>query len=258
LKIAITGKGGVGKTTVAALLAHYLAGLGREVIAVDADPDANLASALGLGGGELPAPISEMRELIEQRTGARGGYGAFFKINPKVDDLPEKFSVRAGGIRLLILGGVRGGGAGCICPESALLKALVMHLVLGRDETVILDMEAGIEHLGRASTQGVAAMIIVIEPGARSIQTAHSIRRLAGEIGMKNIVIVINKCRDDIPTAPMEAALDGLPVVATLPWDEDILRADMENRTPWTGSAAQKESMSKLMAALERMTAAEG
>lgn len=258
MKIAITGKGGVGKTTVAALLAHYLAEAGREVIAVDADPDANLASALGISEKDLPEPISEMRELIEERTGAKGGYGAFFKINPKVDDLPEKFSVRTGRIRLLILGGVRGGGAGCICPESALLKALVIHLVLGRDETVILDMEAGIEHLGRASTQGVSAMIIVIEPGARSIQTARTIRRLAQDIGMGNIGIVINKHRDDIPMAAVEEALEGLPVLATLDWDEDILKADMENRTPWTGSPAQKESMSKLMAALEDMTPAEG
>ena len=258
MKIAITGKGGVGKTTVTALLAHYLAQAGREVIAVDADPDANLASALGVSEKDLPEPISEMRELIEERTGAKAGYGAFFKINPKVDDLPEKFSVRLGRIRLLILGGVRGGGAGCICPESALLKALVIHLVLGRGETVILDMEAGIEHLGRASTQGVSAMIIVIEPGARSIQTARTIRSLAHDIGMSNIGIVINKYRDDIPMAAVEEALEGLPVLATLGWDEDILKADMEDRTPWTGSAAQKESMSKLVAALEEMTADEG
>ncbi len=254
MKIAVTGKGGVGKTTLAALLAHYLAESGREVIAVDADPDANLAAALGVGEDGMPEPISQMRELIEQRTGAKGGYGAFFKINPKVDDLPEKFSVVVEGIRLMVLGGVRDGGAGCICPESSLLKALVMHLVLGRGETVILDMEAGIEHLGRASTQGVSAMIIVIEPGSRSIQTAHTIRRLARDIGMTRIGIVINKWRDDIPMGPLEEALEGLPVLATLHWDEEILKADMESRSPWTASDGQKECMASLMTALDKMT----
>lgn len=257
MKIAVTGKGGVGKTTVAALLAHYLAEQGKEVIAVDADPDANLASALGIPAADIPVPISEMKALIEERTGAKGGYGAFFKINPRVDDIPERFCARKGNIRLLVLGGVKGGGAGCICPESAVLKALVMHLVLGRDETVILDMEAGFEHLGRATAQGVSAMLVVVEPGSRSLQTAQKIRRLAADVGLSRLAVVINKYMPDLPTDAVKEALGDLPVAARLLWDKDILKADIENRTPWIGSPAQKESMSKLLATLEAMTAAE-
>jgi len=153
MKIAISGKGGTGKTTLAALLARLLAEEGRPVIAVDADPDANLASALGLPRAEWPEPISGMKELIEERTGSRNRYGSFFKLNPDVHDLPEKFSRMVNGVRLLALGGVQKGGSGCICPESALLKALVTHLLLRPGEVVILDMEAGIEHLGRGTAQ---------------------------------------------------------------------------------------------------------
>ena len=128
MKIAISGKGGTGKTTLAALLARTLAQQGRSVIAVDADPDANLASALGLPKEQWPEPISGMREMIYERTGAKEGFGSFFKLNPDVRDLPEKFSAEVDGVRLLTLGGVQSGGSGCICPESALLKALVTHL----------------------------------------------------------------------------------------------------------------------------------
>jgi CO dehydrogenase maturation factor len=255
VKIAITGKGGVGKTTVAGLLAHHLAGQGREVIAVDADPDANLASALGISPEEMPEPISEMRTLIEERTGAKGGYGAFFKINPRVDDIPDKFCARTGNIRLLVLGGVRSGGAGCICPESALLKALVMHLVLGRDETVILDMEAGIEHLGRATAMGVSAMLVVVEPGARSLQTAQTIRRLAGEIGLSRLAVIVNKCTPDIPLDGVKDILGDLPIAATLPWDDAIRRADIENRSPYEPGGWQTEHMSGLADFLQRTAA---
>ncbi|MHC4714028.1 MAG: ATP-binding protein [Planctomycetota bacterium] len=255
MKIAITGKGGVGKTTVAALLAHHIAAKGREVIAVDADPDANLASALGIAAGDIPEPISEMKALIEERTGAKGGYGAFFKINPRVDDLPEKYCHRMGRIRLLVLGGVRAGGSGCICPASAVLKALVMHLVLGRDETVILDMEAGIEHLGRATAQGVSAMIVVVEPGARSIQTARTIQRLAAEIRVENVTAVVNKHRPGLSLDPVTSALGGVPVIATLPWDEEVAKADIENRCPYTGAGWQAEAMEKITAALEELAA---
>jgi len=255
VKIAVSGKGGVGKTTLAALLALYLADKGREVIAVDADPDANLASALGVPKNRIPVPISQMRELIQERTGSKGDYGGYFKINPYVDDVPEKFCVRIGNVRLLVLGGVRSGGSGCICPESALLKALVMHLVLSRDEVVILDMEAGIEHLGRATAQGVSAMIIVVEPGARSIETAHTIKRLGGEIHIPHVGVVINKVLPGLPTGPIAAALNGLPVLGTIPYDQSILRADMDDRSPYTGSPSQLALIEGILHSLEKMLA---
>lgn len=253
MKIAITGKGGVGKTTLAALLAHYLAGEGREVIAVDADPDANLASALGVPADRIPVPISQLRELVQERTGSKGGYGAYFKLNPRVDDIPDEYSVRAGRVKLLVLGGVRAGGAGCICPESALLKALVTHLMLGRDDVVVLDMEAGIEHLGRATAGAVSAMIIVVEPGARSVQTALTIERLAGQIEIPHVGVVVNKVPPGLSTEHLEASLGGLPVLATLPFDQEFLLADMEDRSPYTGSAEQAEQMQQLISALEGM-----
>ena len=181
MKIAISGKGGVGKTTFAALLARTLNEQGKSVLAIDADPDANLAAALGIEGADKIVPIAEMKEMIFERTEAQpGSIGGFFKLNPKVDDLPDALSARLGNIKLMRLGGVKKGGAGCICPESTLLKALVTHIVLCRDEVVIMDMEAGIEHLGRGTARAVDKLIIVVEPGRRSLDTAENIKRLAG------------------------------------------------------------------------------
>jgi CO dehydrogenase maturation factor len=247
MKIAISGKGGVGKTTLAALLARKLADDGRPVIAVDADPDANLAGALGLAPDDWPEPIGEMRELIEERTGAKGGYGAYFKINPDVRDLPEKYSRMIHGVRLLALGGVSRGGAGCICPQSALLKALVTHLLLRPDETVILDMEAGIEHLGRATAQAVSAMIVVVEPGRRSWQSARAIRRLAAEIGVPRVAAVLNKAEPDMDGETFRSQLDGLPLLGILSFDPTIARADREGLSPYTGLEPQATELQNLV-----------
>jgi CO dehydrogenase maturation factor len=184
MKLAVSGKGGVGKTTFSALLARTLSDQGMKVLAIDADPDANLAAALGIADADKVTPIAEMKELIFERTGAQPGtIGGFFKLNPKVDDIPDTLSVRLDNIKLMRLGSVKKGGAGCLCPESTLLKALVTHVVLGRDEVVIMDMEAGIEHLGRATAQAVDKLIVVVEPGRRSIDTAEHIRRLAPKSG---------------------------------------------------------------------------
>ena len=250
MKIAIVGKGGVGKTTLTALLAGYLAEQGRSVIAVDADPVANLAAALGLPDGHDITPIAEMAELIEERTGSKKGYGQFFQLNPRVDDLPERFCRTVGGIRLLVLGGVASGGSGCFCPESAILKALVTHLLLRYDEVVLLDMEAGIEHLGRATAGAVSSMIAVVEPGMRSVRAAHTIHRLASEIGVSRVSAVINRVRPDTDVDTITAALSPLPVVATLPYDADIARADMQTQATYTGSPPQKTAMEKLLAAI--------
>ena len=173
MKIAISGKGGVGKTTLAALLINYYRLQGKKVLAVDADPDANLAMALGVPDPENLTPLSQMKEMIAERTESQpGSTGGFFKFNPKVDDIPEKYARQIDGIKLIVMGGVKKGGSGCVCPESVLLRTLVTHMVLLRDEVVVMDMEAGVEHLGRATAQGVDRLIIVVEPGRRSIETA--------------------------------------------------------------------------------------
>lgn len=232
-KVAITGKGGVGKTTLAALLAHVYAQAGQAVIAIDADPAAGLASALGIPEAVAAkiTPIAEMDDLIYERTGAKPGtVGGFFSLNPRVDDIPDRFSVLHHGIRFLQLGTVRSGGAGCICPESALLKALVTYLILYRQEVMILDMEAGIEHLGRATASAVDAFIIVVEPGQRSLGTARAIQRLAADIGIQRCYVVGNKVRDQADRDFISSSLPGLPVIGFLSFNPSAIEADVRGQ----------------------------
>jgi len=221
VKVAVSGKGGVGKTTVAAMLAVALEARGQTVIALDADPDANLAAAFGLPPERHPTPLSDMPELAAQRTGAAGP-GGFFQLNPKVDDIPETCAARAGGVRVLALGGVRQGGGGCICPATALVKALLAHLVLGREESVIMDMEAGIEHLGRATAQSMDALLVVVNDDPWSLQTARRIRRLAGDLGMRKLLAVANRLRPAADLKAIQAALEGLPLIGQIPDDPQV------------------------------------
>jgi CO dehydrogenase maturation factor len=230
-KIAITGKGGVGKTTLAALMAHIYAEAGQKVIAIDADPAASLAYALGMPPqvAEQITPIAEMGELIYERTGAKPGTsGGFFKINPRVDDIPDRFSVLHRDIRLLQLGAISAGGSGCICPESATLRALVTYVILYRDEVMILDMEAGVEHLGRATAKAVDAFLIVVEPGRRSLSTARNIRQLAADIGVDRCYVVGNKVRDKTDQDYIRTNLPiDLPVIGFLSTNQRAIEADM-------------------------------
>jgi CO dehydrogenase maturation factor len=231
MKIAISGKGGVGKTLLAALLARTFADSGYSVLAIDADPDANLAATLGFAEAQEIAPISEMKDLVEERTGARPGKSeVFFKLNPRVDDLPEKYSVERDGIRLMVMGKTKRGGSGCYCPENVLLQALVSHLLLGRDEVVIMDMEAGIEHLGRATAKAVDKLIVVVEPGRRAVETAYRIERLAHDIGLKNIAIVGNKIRSPSDREFLLSSLPGFRFLGFIPYDQALVDADVDGR----------------------------
>lgn len=234
MKIAVSGKGGVGKTTFAAFLIKALALEGKKVLAIDADPDANLAQALGVRDSENIVPISQMKELIEERTEAKvGSMGSFFKLNPKVDDLPEKLSMETNGVKVMVMGGVKKGGSGCICPESVLLKALVTHIVLARDEVVILDMEAGLEHLGRATAMSVDQLIVVVEPGRRSIETAYQIRKLAGDIGVKKLNFVGNKIRTDRDKDFLREQMPDFHFLGFLPFTTEIIEADLDGCPPF-------------------------
>jgi CO dehydrogenase maturation factor len=229
MKLAISGKGGVGKTTLAALLAQAYADAGRDVLAVDADPSPCLAGALGFPD-ELRArlhPIAEMDELIEERTGAKPGtIGGFFTINPRVDDIPERFSVQNRGVRLLEMGSVDLGGSGCICPESAMLKTLFTHLLFRKDDVLLLDMYAGVEHLGRATVDFVDAMVIVVEPTRRSLGTAAQIKKLANDIGLTRLWLVGNKVRDHEEEVFVRTETPGIPVLGTLTADMGVQEAD--------------------------------
>ncbi len=233
MKFAVTGKGGTGKTTVAGVLAHCFNSDGYRVLAVDADPDANLGSALGVPPEEAASiiPISARRELIKDRTGADPArFGQMFKLNPTVDDIPEKYSIDFRGIKLLVLGAIQKGGGGCACAENVLVQSLLSEIVLNRDEVVIVDMEAGIEHLGRATLEAIDKMLIVVEPGMRSITTATTIMRLAGEIGITSFGIIGNKIRDAGQSEWIGTRLPAAEVIGMIPYSETILSADRDQR----------------------------
>lgn len=230
LKIAITGKGGVGKTTLASLLAHIYAEEGERVLAIDADPSPNLAAALGFPPPlvEGITPIAQMGDLIAERTGAQpGSMGGLFTLTPRVDDIPDCFSALHGGIRLLQMGSVKRGGGGCLCPENALLQSLMAHLILDRSEVVIMDMEAGVEHLGRGTAKGVDAFLIVVEPGRRSLQTAGLIKRLANDLGTPHLYLVGNKVRGEKDRDFISQNSPGLSVLGFLSADPQVIEADL-------------------------------
>jgi CO dehydrogenase maturation factor len=254
VKIAVTGKGGVGKTTVAAGLARLFAREGRPVITIDADPDANLAAALGIDPAAAAriVPIAKMSELIAERTGSKPGTtGGIYKLNPRVDDLPDEFSSKFGGVKHLVLGTVEKGGSGCICPESTMLKALMKHVIVRREEVVIMDMEAGIEHLGRGTAESVDAMLVVVEPGQRSVQTARQIQKLAADLKLKRVFLVLNKVHDTAEEEQLRAHLPELPVIGTVHERESIRKADLQGRSPFDVDPAFVEEIAAIK---ERLT----
>jgi CO dehydrogenase maturation factor len=254
VKIALAGKGGVGKTTISASLARYLAERGEKVFAIDADPNANLALSLGLSREQASkiVPISEMRELIAERTGVEpGAVGAYFKVNPRVDDLPDRFKIEHEGVMFLQVGDIKEPSAGCYCPENALLKSLLMNLVMQRGETVVLDMEAGFEHLTRGTSQAFDAMIIVVEPSLQSVVTATRIQALADKIGIRNVFYVGNMVRDEADRAFIARELEGRTVAGYVGYSDEIRTAVREGRAPYDVSAQLKDDVAAIWGGVE-------
>lgn len=240
VKIAVGGKGGVGKTTFTALLARCIADLDpqKRVIAIDADPVSNLAAGLGIDESEPITPVAELSDLIAERTGAQPGtMGGFFTLNPKVDDIPDRFSKERDGVKLLVMGTVQQGGSGCICPESTVLKALMTHLVLFRDEVVLMDMEAGVEHLGRGTSGAMDALIIVVNPGKRSRVAAEKIRTLGSEIGIKTIYILGNRIKTREDKDIITESMKDFPILGFLEETEEISNADRLGTRPYENIA---------------------
>ncbi len=249
LKLAIGGKGGVGKTTITSLLARSIAHLdpSNRVIAIDADPVANLAAGLGISEENPITPVAELSDLIAERTGAEPGtMGGFFTLNPKVDDIPDRFSLEKDGVKLLVMGTVKSGGGGCICPESTILKALMNHLVLARKDIVIMDMEAGVEHLGRATSGSVDALIAVVNPGARSRAAAAKIRKLGQDIGIQRIVVLGNRVRSKADEELITKALPDFEIIGFLPEYDEIAEADRNGVRPFDDITTIPEALKQL------------
>jgi CO dehydrogenase maturation factor len=254
MKIAVTGKGGVGKTTLSSVLSYLFASEGKQVISVDADPDANLASALGIPKEEAAKirPIADLNEVIEERTGAKpGSVGGMFKLNPKVDDLPEGFGYRMNGITLLVMGKSKAASSGCYCPENVLLRRLLKHLVVERNEVVIVDMEAGIEHLTRGTAGSVDAFIVVVEPGQRSMQTAGVVRNMARELGVQQVFVVANKVRGQEDLDFIRKGIEDMELVGFMSLNPLIMEADIKGTPPFSLSPKTVEEVRKIKAAIE-------
>ncbi|MBQ7345253.1 MAG: AAA family ATPase [Oscillospiraceae bacterium] len=253
MKVAITGKGGVGKTTLSSTLARLYADEGRTVLAADVDPDANLGLALGLTQEEVDAiiPISKMRELAKERTGASDD-NRFYKLNPYVADIPEKFAKSINGVKLLVMGTVDVGGTGCVCPEHVMLKSILSALTYRKNDVVIMDMEAGLEHLGRGTAANMDQFIVVIEPGSRSVQTYRNVKRLASDLGVKRVRVVANKVRDDRDEAFIRENIPAEDLLGCIHYNPEIMDADRNGKSPYDFSPTAIEEIRKIKAILDR------
>ena len=253
MKVAITGKGGVGKTTFASTLCRLYADEGRKVLAADVDPDANLGLALGLTEEEVNAivPVSKMKELAKERTAANAS-NTFYKLNPEVSDLPDALSKDVNGVKLLVMGTVDTGGSGCVCPEHVMLKRILSYLSLRSQDVVIMDMEAGLEHLGRGTCEGMEQFVVVIEPGARSVQTYKNVKRLAQDLGIKKVRVVANKVRGAEDEEFVRSRIPAEDLLGFIHYNSEVIDADRQGRSPYDVSKTATDEIRRIKELLEK------
>ncbi len=219
----------MGKTTVCAVWAQLFAQDGFDVLAIDADPNTTLSFAFGIPGDQKPEPLINMKQLIAERTGTdKDALGAYFKLNPKVSDLPQQYWIETNGVKLLTLGAITQAGGGCACPEGSFLKALLTHTILQRQEMVLVDLAAGVEFMGRASVQGVDAFVVIVEPGGRSIETANNVAKMARELGIKNVAAIANKITETAQTEVIKSQLKDVSLLGSLAYSSSVQKADLE------------------------------
>ena len=243
----------MGKTTLSSTLARLYADEGRTVLAADVDPDANLGLALGLSQEEVDEiiPISKMKDLAKERTGANAA-NKFFKLNPQVSDIPDTFSKEINGVKLLVMGTVDVGGSGCVCPEHVMLKSILSALTYRKNDVVIMDMEAGLEHLGRGTAMNMDQFIVVIEPGARSVQTYRNVKRLASDLGVKKVRVVANKIRDEGDEQFIREAIPAEDLLGFIHYNKEVIDADRNGQSPYDYSPTAIEEIRQIKAILDR------
>jgi len=232
MKLAIGGKGGVGKTTICAHIIKELSERGRQVLAVDADPSPHLGRLLGFSGLDKITPIAEMKDLLQERSEKNG---PFYKINPKVDDLPERFMLQEHGIKLMVLGSIQQAGVGCACADNAVLRSLLNLLLLSPNEDIVLDMEAGVEYLGRGTIVGVDYFLVVVQPYRGSIETALKILRLSKELKLSNVFFIANQITNEEDIDFITNALGTKPI-ASYPDVREIKVFERNSEPIWKAS----------------------
>jgi CO dehydrogenase maturation factor len=235
LKVAVAGKGGVGKTLIAGGLASGFAARGLKTIAIDADSSPNLALTLGLTAEDARKilPISENRELVESKTGT--GYSGVYRLSFTVDDILRDYAVSTPfNVSLIVMGTVKAMEAGCMCAPNAVIRAMLRHLIVERDEAVVLDLEAGVEHIGRGTARQVDALLIVADSNLKSLEIAKHIYDLAAKAGMKNLYLIGNRVMSPEQEDAIKTFADknGLLILALIPFDSKVTKADMLGETP--------------------------